>query len=100
MKGKISETKCIMYLSRLHNGMSMIIPGVVITVKKTSNQLGKVCCIYNFRNFKQKGKLLLKSLLSESRYFRGVVTFGIRCFRRVASFAKGGGDWGVVTIGS
>ena len=33
MKGKISETKCIMYLSRLHNGMSMIIPGVVITVK-------------------------------------------------------------------
>ena len=33
MKGKISETKYIMYLSRLHNGMSMIIPGVVITVK-------------------------------------------------------------------
>ena len=51
MKGKISETKCIMYLSRLHNGMSMIIPGVVITVKNKSNQLGKVCCIYNFRYF-------------------------------------------------
>ena len=33
MKGKFSETKCIMYLPRLHNGMSMIIPGVVITVK-------------------------------------------------------------------
>ena len=65
----------------------MIIPGVVITVK---NQLGKVCCIYNLRYFWEKGKLLLKSLLSEGRYFRGVVTFGIRYFRRVASFAKGG----------
>ena len=33
MKGRISETKSIMYLSRLHYGISVIIPGVVITVK-------------------------------------------------------------------
>ena len=70
----------------------MIIPGVVITVKnKPRISLAKfVVSITSVISSRKGGKLLLKSLLSKGRYFRGVVTFGIRYFRRVASFAKGG----------
>ena len=81
------------------------------------HQFGKVCCIYNFRYFQQKGKLFLKSLLSEGRYFlagslllafantcesfsllseecfvqekgRGVVTFGTYLYKKFILFSR------------
>ena len=69
-----------MYLSRLHNGMSMIIPGVITTFKNKPriSLVKSVVSITSVISSKKGIQLLLKSLLSKGRYFRGVVTFGIR----------------------
>ena len=56
MKGKISETKCTMYLSGLHNGTSMIIRGVIITVKnEPRNSLAKFVVSITSVNNSKKG---------------------------------------------
>ena len=68
-----------MYLSGLHNGTSMIIRGVIITVKnEPRNSLAKFVVPITSVIYSKKGNYRLKTLLSEGRHFRGIVTFGIR----------------------
>ena len=98
MKGRISETKCIMYLSRLHYGMSTVKNKPVISFAKFVVSITSI--ISSKMEITFEVTTLGRSLFSGGRCFWHSLTPAkvLRYFRWVPSFARGGG--GVVTIGT
>ena len=91
MKGRISETKCIMYLSRLHYGMSTVKNKPVISFAKFVVSITSI--ISSKMEITFEVTTLGRSLFSGGRCFWHSLTPAkvLRYFRRVPSFARGGG---------
>ena len=103
MKGKISETKCIMYLSRLHYGMSTVKNKPVISFAKFVVSITSI--ISSKMEITFEVTTLGRSLFSGGRCFwRSLNTCESSSLLSECSFLsrRGGGGvgGGVVTIGT
>ena len=91
MKERISQTKCIMYLSRLHYGMSTVKNKPVISFAKFVVSITSI--ISSKMEITFEVTTLGRSLFLGGRCFWHSLTPAkvLRYFRSVPSFAKGGG---------
>ena len=91
MKERISQTKCIMYLSRLHYGMSTVKNKPVISFAKFVVSITSI--ISSKMEITFEVTTLGRSLFLGGRCFWHSLTPAkvLRHFRSVPSFAKGGG---------